>query len=47
MLAGTDELIDDHLGAIGEIAELSFPEDQRVRFRLAEAIFETQHRRLG
>src|SRR6267142_5917522 len=37
-----DELIDDRLGRIPEIAKLSFPENQPVRIVEAEAVFETQ-----
>ncbi len=32
-----------HLGAIGEIAELRFPEGQRVRVGQRVAIFEAEH----
>src|SRR3546814_11618769 len=30
-LARGDELVDDHLGAVGEVPELRLPGDQRVR----------------
>ena len=30
-LAGDDEAVDDHLGGVGEVAELRLPEDQRAR----------------
>ena len=33
VLARTNELIDNHLRAIGEIAELGFPQNQHLRFR--------------
>ena len=36
VLAGTDELVNHDLGAIGEIAELGFPERENVRLRLTE-----------
>jgi hypothetical protein len=29
--ARTDELVDNHLRAVGEITELRFPDDQRLR----------------
>jgi hypothetical protein len=31
VLAGGEELVDDHLGAVDEVAELRLPEDQRLR----------------
>src|SRR6267378_1165024 len=37
-----DELIDDWLGGIPEITELSFPENQPVRIVEAEAVLETE-----
>ena len=40
---GDDELVDDHLGSVGEIAELRFPEDQHVRGHQAVAVVETEH----
>ena len=43
-LARGDELIDDHLRAVREIAELRFPADERARLRRAETIFEAHHR---
>ncbi len=42
--AGGDELVDDHLRAIGEIAELRFPQHQRFGLGGGVAIFEAQHR---
>ena len=41
--AGSDELVDHHLGAIGEITELGFPDDQGVRRRRGVSVFEAQH----
>ena len=41
--AGRDELVDHDLRAIGEIAELRFPENERARLRGAVAVFETEH----
>ena len=43
-LARGDELIDDDLGAVGEIAELRLPEHQRLGLGEAVAIFEADHR---
>ena len=42
-----DELIDDHLGRIDEVAELGLPHDQAVGAIQAIAILEAQHARLG
>ena len=42
-LAAGKELIDDHLRAVGEIAELRFPKHESIRFGKAIAIFEPQH----
>ena len=39
-----DELVDDDLGAVGEIAELRFPDHQRVRLGRGVAVFEGHHR---
>jgi hypothetical protein len=39
-LAGADELVDDGLGNVDEIAELSFPEDERFGVVAAVAVFE-------
>ncbi len=44
---GSDELVDHHLGAIGEITELGFPDDQGVRRSRGVAVFEAQHGFLG
>ena len=41
--ARRNELIDDHLRAIGEIAELRFPENQRSRFSQAVSVFKSDH----
>ena len=38
-----DELVDDHLCAVGKIAELRLPDHQRVGARGCIAILETQH----
>ena len=44
LLAGGDELIDHHLRAVGEVAELRFPDGQGARFSGRIAVFERQHR---
>src|SRR6056297_3015627 len=41
--ARSDELVDDHLGAVDEIAELSFPDHQRAGFSCGVAVFEPEH----
>ena len=41
--AGADELIDDHLGPVCEIAELAFPDREGVGRGRCVAIFETEH----
>ena len=43
-LAGGNELVEHHLRAIGEIAELRFPEGERVGLGQRIAIFEAKHR---
>ena len=45
--ADTGELIDDHLRAVGEVAELRFPEDQRLRGVEAVAVVEAHDAILG
>ena len=45
--AGADELINNHLGAIGEIAELAVPDHQRVRFCRGIAVLESHHSFFG
>ena len=42
-----DELVDDDLRAVGEVAELRFPQHQRVRVGQRVAVFEAQHAELG
>src|ERR1039458_2609315 len=44
LLARADELVDDRLGAVDEIAELGFPEDQRVRPGDRVAVLESDRR---
>ena len=43
-LARRDELVEEHLRAIGEIAELGFPHDKRIGLGEGVAIFEAEHR---
>jgi len=42
-----DELVDDHLGAVHEVAELGLPQHQGGGVREAVAVLEAQHRGLG
>jgi hypothetical protein len=46
-LARSDELVDHHLRAVGEVAELGFPDHQGVGVVGGVAVFEAQHRFLG
>ena len=46
-LAGGDELVDDDLRAVGEVAELRLPQHERVGLGEAVAIFEAEHGLLG
>ena len=41
-----NKLIDDHLRAVGKIAELRFPQGERGRFRERIAVFKTKHGQL-
>src|SRR5262249_53570072 len=43
VFAGDDELVDDDLGSVREIAELGFPEREAVRIVAAESVLEAQH----
>ena len=43
-LARRNELVEDHLGAIGEVAELRLPDGERIGLGQRIAIFEAQHR---
>src|SRR5580693_3052393 len=45
--AGGDELVDDGLGYVHEIAELGFPEDQSFGIVTAVAVFEAEDTGLG
>ena len=45
--AGGHELVDHHLGAVGEVTELRFPDDQCFRGGGGVAVLEAQHRLLG
>src|SRR5438309_830241 len=42
-----NELIDDRLRAIGEIAKLRLPHDKRPRVGRAKAVLEPEHAQLG
>ena len=44
--AGRDELVEQHLRAVGEIAELGFPHGQRVGLGERIAVLEAEHRLL-
>ena len=46
-LTAGEELVDDHLRAVGEVAELRFPQHQRVRVGQRVAVFEAQHAHFG
>ena len=46
-LARRDELVEHHLRAVGEIAELRLPQRQRVGLGERIAVFEAEHRLLG
>ncbi len=46
-LAGADELVDHDLGAVHEVAELGFPDDELIGFGRRVAVFERQHGLLG
>ena len=43
-LARGDELVDHHLGAVDEVAELGFPDHQRIGIVGRVAVFEAEHR---
>ena len=47
VFARRNELVDDDLRAVREIAELRFPQHQRLRIIAAESVFESQHRRFA
>jgi hypothetical protein len=44
VLTAGDELVEHHLGAVGEVAELRFPDHQRVRHGGGIAVLEGQYR---
>src|SRR5256714_7860726 len=46
-LGAGDELIDDHLRLVDEIAELRLPDPQPARTRARHAVLEAEHRRLA
>src|SRR6202171_565535 len=45
--AGADELINDDLRAVAEVAELTFPNRQAMRFGGREAVLESHDRFFG
>ena len=47
LLARGNELVDDDLRAIGEVAELGFPQGQGLRFGQGIAVFESEHAEFG
>ena len=47
VLAARDELIDDHLRAVGEVPELCLPNDERPRVGGRVAVLEAEDGRLG
>ena len=47
VFAGGDELIDDDLRAVGEVAELRFPQHQGFRVVAAVAVLEAEHAGFG
>src|SRR5579884_1359559 len=47
ILSGADKLVDNDLAAIGKVAELRLPEDQRFRIIAAIAVFEAENARFG
>ena len=47
LLTGGEELIHNHLGTVGEIAKLGFPNGQTSRLGAGVAIFKGQYRVLG
>src|SRR5437899_6504032 len=47
VFARADELVDDHLGAVGKVAELGLPENKRLGIVAAEAVFESYATRFG
>jgi len=46
-VAANDELVDDHLRPVGEVAELRLPHHQGVGGVRGVAEFKAEHRRLG
>ena len=44
LLAGGDELVDNNLRTVGEVAELRFPDGQRARLSRRVTVFECQNR---
>src|SRR6266852_6708286 len=46
VLARADELVDDHLRAVGKISELRFPQNERLGIVAAESVFKAEAARL-
>src|SRR3546814_7456298 len=46
-LAGGNELVEQHLRAAREVAELCFPDHQRIRIGRRIAVFKTEHAFFG
>ena len=46
-LARRNELVEQHLRAVGEVAELRFPHRQRIRLGQRIAVLEAEHRLFG
>ena len=46
-LARRDELVEQDLRTVGEVAELRLPQRERVRLRQRVAVFEAEHRLFG
>ena len=42
-LSGDNKLVDDHLGAVGKIAELRLPKTQHVRIIQGIPVIESEH----
>src|SRR5579871_913103 len=47
VFAGAQELVDDDLRAVDEVAELRFPQDERLGIVAAESVFEAKTRGFG
>src|SRR5690606_39722678 len=45
--AGREKLVDDHLGGVGEIAKLRFPQDEGVGCEHVVSVLKTQYGSFG